>query len=83
MYDIETGETLTLSGADLDLTNLVDDPLFVNGPLGGFYLSQMPAGQTETSPAVDAGSSLVADATLAELTTPGTPAPGCVPAPTI
>ena len=69
VYDIETDETLTLSGADLDLTNLVEDPLFVNGPLGGFYLSQIPAGQTETSPAVDAGSSLVADATLAELTT--------------
>jgi parallel beta-helix repeat protein len=31
------------------------DPLFVSGPLGDHYLSQVAAGQPETSPCVDAG----------------------------
>jgi subtilisin family serine protease len=33
-----------------------DDPSFVTGPQGNYYLSQIDAGQTEQSPCVDAGS---------------------------
>jgi Periplasmic copper-binding protein (NosD) len=36
--------------------NLNADPRFVTGPLGSYYLSQIPAGQMETSVCVDAGS---------------------------
>jgi hypothetical protein len=35
------------------------NPLFVKGPLSQYYLSQTAAGQSKTSPAVDAGSDLV------------------------
>lgn len=35
--------------------NIDADPLFEAGPQGGFYLSQVAAGQAVTSPAVDAG----------------------------
>ena len=35
---------------------LSGDPLFVSGPLGSYYLSQVTAGQVQTSPCVDAGS---------------------------
>ncbi len=36
--------------------NIDADPLFVTGPLGGYYLSQTAAGQPVDSPCVDAGS---------------------------
>ncbi len=39
------------------------NPLFVSGPFGGYYLSQVAAGQTADSPCVDAGD-------------PGTASPG-------
>jgi hypothetical protein len=35
--------------------NIDLDPLFVTGPLGDYYLSQIAAGQGEDSPSVDAG----------------------------
>ncbi len=35
--------------------NIFEDPLFVPGPGGRLYLSQIAAGQVETSPCVDAG----------------------------
>jgi hypothetical protein len=35
--------------------NISDDPLFVTGPKGDYYLSQLAAGQTQQSPCVDAG----------------------------
>lgn len=35
--------------------NIDADPLFVSGPLGGYYLSQIAAGQAEDSPCLDAG----------------------------
>ncbi|OHB80394.1 MAG: hypothetical protein A2Z25_13355 [Planctomycetes bacterium RBG_16_55_9] len=41
---------------DYDPSNINRDPLFVDGPLGGYYLSQIEAGQARTSPCVDAGS---------------------------
>jgi len=36
-------------------TNIHDDPKFVTGPLGDYYLSQTTAGQLSDSPCVDAG----------------------------
>jgi len=38
--------------------NIDVDPLFVSGPLGDFYLSQIAAGQFENSPCLDSGSDL-------------------------
>lgn len=38
-----------------DWHNIGDDPLFVTGPEGGFYLSQIAAGQGADSPCVDSG----------------------------
>jgi hypothetical protein len=35
--------------------NMNANPLFVNGPQGSFYLSQIASGQAETSPCVNAG----------------------------
>ena len=35
--------------------NINDDPLFVSGPDGDYYLSQIAAGQGQQSPCVDAG----------------------------
>ena len=35
--------------------NFGDDPLFVPGPLGGFYLSYVQTGQSTDSPCLDAG----------------------------
>lgn len=35
--------------------NINSDPLFINGPFGGYYLSHTGAGQTDTSPCIDAG----------------------------
>ena len=39
-----------------DESNINADPLFVKGPRGDHYLSQIAAGQSRTSPCVDAGS---------------------------
>ncbi len=49
---IDVGDTLNLG-----LGNIFDDPLFVSGPRGGYYLSQVAAGQASDSPCVDAGDS--------------------------
>lgn len=40
---------------DPNAGNFSTDPLFVTGPGGDYYLSDVRAGQTETSPCVDAG----------------------------
>jgi len=47
---IESGSTLNWGSG-----MIAADPLFVNGPLGGAYLSQIAAGQAEDSPCVDEG----------------------------
>lgn len=39
-----------------DASNIAENPLFVAGPQGDFYLSQSAAGQLADSPCVDAGS---------------------------
>ena len=48
---VEPGCTLNWGAGNLDT-----DPLFVTGPLGDYYLSQITAGQGSDSPCVDAGS---------------------------
>jgi len=45
VYDEATKVTQTAVGAELDVTNIGADPLFVEGPLGEVYLSQVAAGQ--------------------------------------
>jgi len=49
--------------------NIDADPLFVPGPLGDHYLSQVAAGQNADSPCIDAGSGLAASYGLASMTT--------------
>ncbi|MCD6326960.1 right-handed parallel beta-helix repeat-containing protein [bacterium] len=49
--------------------NIDADPLFVPGPLGDHYLSQVAAGQDADSPCVDAGTGLAASYGLASKTT--------------
>lgn len=51
MYsDIKDGDYSSMIG------NISKDPLFVEGPLGEYYLSQTNAGQTQQSPCVNSGS---------------------------
>jgi hypothetical protein len=69
VYDATTATVQTMVGAELDVTNIGADPLFVEGPLGKVYLSQTASGQEATSPAVDAGSRLAESLGLSELTT--------------
>ncbi len=45
------------------------DPLFVDGPLGSYYLSQARAGQDQTSPCVDAGGETAGGLGLSKYTT--------------
>ena len=49
--------------------NISDNPLFVTGPLGDYYLSQTAAGQDSNSPCVDAGSDTAANLGMNESTT--------------
>jgi hypothetical protein len=49
--------------------NIDDDPNFVTGPLGDYYLSQVAAGQDSNSPCVNAGSDTAANLGLDEYTT--------------
>jgi parallel beta-helix repeat protein len=48
---------------------LTSDPLFVTGPFGGHYLSQVAAGQSETSICVNAGDAPAASYPLSDRTT--------------
>lgn len=49
--------------------NISDDPLFVSGQFGEFYLSQTASGQSAQSPCVNAGSGTAAGSGLANRTT--------------
>lgn len=57
--DVEAGSSGVWVCQNCDLYwgegNIDLDPLFVTGPLGEYYLSQIAAGQPEDSPCVDAG----------------------------
>ncbi len=48
---VQAGSTIHLGGGNIDT-----DPLFVSGPNGDFYLSQVAAGQATDSPCLDTGS---------------------------
>lgn len=63
-----TGATAINSLTNAD-NNIDSDPLFASGDLGDYYLSQIAAGQMQTSPAVDAGSTLAENAGLGKCTT--------------
>jgi hypothetical protein len=61
IWESESNLTITYSciqGGASGTGNIDMDPLFVTGPLGEFYLSQINAGQSENSPCVDSGSDL-------------------------
>jgi len=49
--------------------NISDDPCFVSGPLGDYYLSQIASGEGWDSPCVDSGNDTAANLGLDELTT--------------
>ena len=59
------GWTGDLGGTD----NFGDDPLFVPGPAGCYYLSQIAAGDAEDSSCLDAGNDTAGDLFLDTLTT--------------
>jgi parallel beta-helix repeat protein len=56
-------------GCEPDSMSISTDPLFVEGPLGSFYLSHIQAGQDTTSPCVDAGDTLAVELGLDARTT--------------
>lgn len=69
----EDGSTLNVTQSDVQSGwegqgNIDDDPLFVPGPGGCFYLSQTAAGQEVTSPCVDGGGDQAADLDMDVLT---------------
>ncbi|MHC4573097.1 MAG: InlB B-repeat-containing protein [Planctomycetota bacterium] len=72
--DVEGGRT-DVKVEDYECTliwgagNIKVDPLFVAGPLGPFYLSQIAAGQSQNSPCVNAGSNDASYLGMTEYTT--------------
>ena len=56
-------------GVGVGTDSVTQDPLFVAGPLGDYYLAQVAAGQTKTSPCCDAGAELPMGTNLAGRTT--------------
>ena len=57
------------TGALGGMGNIGSNPQFVGGPQGGYYLSQLSAGQTTQSPCVDTGSHTAAALGLETFTT--------------
>ncbi|MBN2208340.1 MAG: right-handed parallel beta-helix repeat-containing protein [Candidatus Coatesbacteria bacterium] len=49
--------------------NIADDPLFVSGPEGDYYLSCVEAGQGQDSPCINAGNDMAVNCGLESLTT--------------
>ena len=54
-YNIIWGNDIDYYGAEAGENDISADPLFVSGPLGDYYLSQISAGQLIDSPALNAG----------------------------
>jgi hypothetical protein len=50
-----------IAGGYTGTGNINADPLFITGPHGDFYLSQIASGQPSNSPCVDTGGGLVSD----------------------
>jgi hypothetical protein len=71
----DSGTRLTYTGAGEigsipgGVANLYGNPLFVAGPLGNYYLSQIAAGQGSNSPAINNGSNTAANLGLNTFTT--------------
>ena len=68
---VEPNDLFVDTGCTLDKGDglLSGNPLFVSGPLGSYYLSQVAAGQAQTSPCVDAGSDAAGVLGLSKATT--------------
>lgn len=58
-----------IEGGAPGIGNISADPLFMSGPLGDYYLSQILAGNPLTSPCVDAGSDTTENLDLDAMTT--------------
>jgi hypothetical protein len=74
LYDPQVSGECTVRYSDVQggysgAGNINADPLFVSGPAGNCYLSQVAAGQALQSPCVDAGSDLAVNLGLDDLTT--------------
>ncbi|TSA52758.1 MAG: hypothetical protein D4R45_06590, partial [Planctomycetaceae bacterium] len=70
LYDRNTEPvTITTDIVPNDTNNIQGDPLFISGPLGEYYLSQIKSGQTQNSLAIDAGSGLATELGLSDFTT--------------
>lgn len=67
--DVQGGWPNDNCPAEHPTCNVDEDPLFVPGPEGCFYLSQTAAGQAGQSPCVDAGSDTAANLELDTMTT--------------
>ena len=71
--DVEGGESgvYVMEGCTFDWGdgNIDSDPLFVSGPDGDYYLSQIASGQGADSPCVDSGSDTAAGLGLDSMTT--------------
>ena len=63
------GEFSDIEGGLSGLYNIDMDPLFTDGPLGSYYLSQIAAGQDQNSPCVNTASYLITDPEIETLTT--------------
>ncbi len=61
---VDDGSVLNWGAGNID-----NDPLFTIGPLGGYYLSRVDAGQVNNSPCVDAGSDYASHVGLIGYTT--------------
>lgn len=73
-YEITYNDVWNNPGGDFincepGIGNISEDPLFVSGPHGDFYLSQFAAGQPEESPCVDEGSTSAQELGLDVFTT--------------
>jgi len=64
-----TIEYSCIKGDYLGTGNIDADPLFVTGPFGDYYLSQIASGQLLTSPCVDSGNQLASLLNLDQFTT--------------
>ena len=60
-YNDSYGNLENFNGFSPDTSNISENPLFVTGPKGNFYLSQILAGQTEESPCVNRGPAPASD----------------------
>jgi hypothetical protein len=67
--DVQGGWTNDDCPPEHPVCNIDADPLFVPGPGGAYYLSQIAAGQAADSPCVDTGSDTAANLGLDLLTT--------------